>query len=206
MLRNAPNLHGATEEAFLKVWFVDENRGDTQALVSAVLGNAEVIEFEQSLQDELFAVGHGTEVLELLVEVWDGLLGVCVGEVLRLVGDGILLPSEVGRTQKRFAEDPTDVLLCVVGVDDEGTALPLDEEVEVGRELEFGKIHTKGRSHLTAKTLDGDDVHGGDTKAEDHAILDGFRRDTELRNEGRRTNKEEGNRFCVCGHKVVINE
>ena len=103
-----------------------------------VLGNSEVAKLEQRLEDKLLAVRHDAKVLELLLEVGNGLAGEGVGEVLLLKGDGILVATELSRAEEGFTEDLANVHLGVVGIDNEGAALPLDEEVEVGGELKLG--------------------------------------------------------------------
>mmetsp|Transcript_2754 Transcript_2754/g.7223 ORF Transcript_2754/g.7223 Transcript_2754/m.7223 type:complete len:407 (-) Transcript_2754:531-1751(-) len=139
-----------------------------------------VSELQQRLQHQLFPVGHDAEVPKLLLEVgphFEGKVGV---EVLWLVGNGILLAAERLRAQQRLAEYLADVALGFVGVNDEGTTLLLDKEVEVGREFELGKVDTKGRTHIATESLHRDDVDRGDTQAEAHGILDGLWRDAKL--------------------------
>mmetsp|Transcript_13815 Transcript_13815/g.29506 ORF Transcript_13815/g.29506 Transcript_13815/m.29506 type:complete len:353 (-) Transcript_13815:524-1582(-) len=176
---DAVNSDGASE-AFLETWILNEKGRDAKAFVGTILGDLKVAELEQRLEDELLAVGHDAEVLELLLEVGNSLAGEGVGEVLLLVGDGIVPAPELGGTEEGFAEHLANVHLGVFRIDNEGAFLPLDEEVEVGGELELGQVDAEGWSHLAAEPLDGDDVDGGYAKTEDHAILDCFGRDAEL--------------------------
>mmetsp|Transcript_26539 Transcript_26539/g.63667 ORF Transcript_26539/g.63667 Transcript_26539/m.63667 type:complete len:266 (+) Transcript_26539:2887-3684(+) len=126
---------------------------------AALRGALEVAEFQQRLQHELLAVGHDSKVLQLPVKVGYGLAGEVWRKVLLLVGQWSLPPAKLRRPQQRLAENPPYIPLRIHAVHDEGTPLPLHEEIKVCGELELCQIHPQRGSHVPAEPVHGYDIH-----------------------------------------------